>query len=203
MPIPLRSYPAELEALLKELRRLPGVGARSAERLALWLLADAPTRPNLLAAALSGAALALRPCRHCGFFANEELCPICADPSRAGRELCIVEQPTDILPLERTGRFSGRYHALGGKIAPLDRIGPENLRIPILLERLENEAPAEIIIALSADVEGTATTSYLCELLRPLGIPLSRIAHGLPAGGGLEHADALTLESALSGRRPL
>lgn len=203
MPAPLRSYPPELEQLLKELRRLPGVGHRSAERLALWLLADSPARPTALAEALQKAACSLRPCQDCGFYANADRCPICADPARGGRELCIVEQPTDILPLERTGRFPGRYHALGGKIAPLDRIGPENLRLPQLLERLEREAPTEIIIALSADVEGTATTSYLCELLRPLGIPLSRIAHGLPAGGGLEHADALTLENALAGRRAL
>lgn len=203
MATPLRSHPPELEALLKELRRLPGIGARSAERMALWLLADSPARPTALADTLSHAAATLRPCRQCGFFANTDLCPICSDPTRGARELCIVEHATDILPLERTGRFSGCYHALGGRLSPLDRIGPEHLRIPQLLERLESSPPSEIIFALSADVEGSATTSYLCELLRSHNIPLSRIAHGLPAGGGLEHADALTLENALSGRRSL
>lgn len=203
MAASLRSYPPELEELLRELRRLPGVGARSAERMALWILADATSRSSALAGALERAAARLRPCRDCGFFAVEELCPICSDAERSGREMCVVEQATDILPMEKTGRFRGRYHALGGRISPLDRIGPEQLRVAALLKRLEQEAPSEIIFALSADVEGSATTSYLVELLRPLGIPLSRVAHGLPAGGGLEHADALTLENALNGRRAL
>ncbi len=116
--------------------------------------------------------------------------------------MCVVEQATDILPLERTGTFGGVYHALGGRLAPLDHIGPDQLRIDVLVARIRSEAPAEIILALSADVEGEATTNYLIEILAPLGKPLTRIAHGLPAGGGLEHADQMTLQRALSGRRP-
>jgi recombination protein RecR len=111
-----------------------------------------------------------------------------------------VEQATDILPIERTGLFQGRYHALGGKLSPLDHIGPEQLRIKELMDRLDEEHPTEVILALSADVEGGATTSYVAGLLHERGIPVSRVAHGLPAGGGLEHADSLTLQSALSGR---
>jgi recombination protein RecR len=113
-----------------------------------------------------------------------------------------VEQSTDILPLERSGIFSGLYHSLGGRLAPLDHVGPENLRIEPLLQRIRSEHPTEIIIALSADVEGEATTNFLIEIIAPLGVNVSRIAHGLPAGGGLEHADQLTLQRALSGRRP-
>jgi recombination protein RecR len=116
--------------------------------------------------------------------------------------MCVVEQATDILPLERTGTFVGVYHALGGRLAPLDHIGPEDLRIEPLVLRIQNEKPTEVILALSADVEGEATTNYLIEILTPLGVPLTRIAHGLPAGGGLEHADQVTLQRALSGRRP-
>lgn len=202
MAAPL-SYPPSLEALLGELRRLPGVGPKSAERMALWLLATPADRATPLALALQTAAASLRPCELCGFYTQEELCPVCADPARGGREICVVEQTTDILPLERTGLFRGRYHALGGKLSPLDRIGPEQLRMATLLQRVEKEQPTEIILALSADVEGGATTSYLAGLLRERGLQVSRVAHGLPAGGGLEHADALTLRSALTGRSPV
>lgn len=196
-------YPPPLEILLRELRRLPGVGPKSAERMALWLLADPERRSSPLAEALESASLKVQSCAKCGFFCVGELCEICADPRRGGREICVVEQATDILPIERTGLFQGRYHALGGKLSPLDHIGPEKLRIQELMDRLEEESPSEVILALSADVEGGATTSYLAGLLRERGIRVSRVAHGLPAGGGLEHADSLTLQSALSGRSPL
>ncbi|MEI6280159.1 MAG: recombination mediator RecR [Verrucomicrobiae bacterium] len=195
-------YPVPFLELARELRRLPGIGPRSAERIALWLLSNKDARPAALAAALAAAPEAIHPCRQCGFFATGDLCEICAQPSRRGREMCVVEQATDILPLERTGTFGGVYHALGGRLAPLDHIGPEDLRIEPLVARIPKEAPTEIILALSADVEGEATTNYLIEILEPLGVPLTRIAHGLPAGGGLEHADQITLQRALAGRRP-
>ena len=153
--------------------------------------------------ARTAAATAIHSCKQCGFFATEDLCEICLQPSRGGRELCVVEQATDILPLEKTGSFRGLYHALGGRLAPLDHIGPDQLRIEPLLQRLHTGKPTEIILALSADVEGEATTNYLVEILAPAGIPLTRIAHGLPAGGGLEHSDQITLQRALSGRRPV
>ncbi len=194
-------YPASFTNLTRELRRLPGIGPRSAERIALWLLGAKDARPAELAAALTLAADSIRPCGRCGFFAVAELCEICLQPARAGREICVVEQATDILPLERTGIFAGLYHALGGRLAPLDHVGPDQLRIDQLACRVADERPSEIILALSADVEGEATTNYLVEILGPLGVPVSRIAHGLPAGGGLEHADQVTLQRALSGRR--
>lgn len=196
-------YPEPFRELARELRRLPGVGPRSAERMALWLASAREARPLDLAGALRHAAEHLRSCRVCGFFSTGELCEICADESRGGLEICVVEQATDILPLERTGFFRGRYHVLGGRLAPLDHVGPEQLRIAQLIDRLKIEKPREIILALSADVEGEATTSYLAEVLASESIPLTRIAHGLPAGGGLEHADALTLQRALAGRNPL
>ena len=133
----------------------------------------------------------------------EEICGICSDTSRAPDLLCVVEQPTDILPLEKTGAFHGRYHSLGGRISPLDHIGPDDLRIKDLVARVEQEKFSEIILALAADVEGEATTNYLIELLRPFLVTLTRIAHGLPAGGGLESADELTLYQALAGRTKL
>ena len=194
-------YPASFINLTRELRRLPGIGPRGAERIALWLLGAKDARPQELAAALTRAAESIRPCSRCGFFAVDVLCEICLQPARAGRELCVVEQATDILPLERTGIFAGLYHALGGRLAPLDHVGPDQLRIGELARRVAAENPSEIILALSADVEGEATTNYLVDILTPLGVPVSRIAHGLPAGGGLEHADQITLQRALSGRR--
>ena len=196
-------YPAPFLQLSRELRRLPGIGPRSAERIALWILSNKDARPAQLAGALTAAGSSVHPCKHCGFFATEDLCEICLQPARAGREICVVEQATDILPIEKTGSFRGLYHALGGRLAPLDHIGPDQLRIEPLLQRASTEKPTEIILALSADVEGEATTNYLVELLEPSGIPLTRIAHGLPAGGGLEHADQITLQRALSGRRPV
>lgn len=196
-------YPEPFRELARELRRLPGIGPRSAERIALWLASARDARPQDLAAALQHAAENLRACQVCGFFATEERCEICRDASREGAEICVLEHATDILPIERTGSFRGRYHVLGGRLAPLDHVGPEQLRIGELVARVQSESPKEIILALSADVEGEATTSYLAEILAPWGIPVTRIAHGLPAGGGLEHADPLTLQRALSGRNPL
>jgi len=195
-------YPTPFSELTRELKRLPGLGPRSAERCALWLLGNKDARPEPLAAAILAASASIHPCKKCGFFAVSELCEICLQPSRQGREICIIEQSTDILPLERSGVFQGLYHALGGRLAPLDHIGPAQLRIEPLLERLRIEKPTEIILALSADVEGEATTNYLTEILAPFDIQTTRIAHGLPAGGGLEHADQLTLQRALTGRRP-
>jgi recombination protein RecR len=196
-------YPEPFRELARELRRLPGIGPRTAERIALWMVSSKDARPLDLAGALRTAAEGLRSCAVCGFFATEEECEICQDETRLGREICVVEQATDILPLERTDAFRGRYHVLGGRLAPLDHVGPDQLRVTALLERVKSEAPTEIILALSADVEGEATTNYLSEALASLGVRVTRIAHGLPVGGGLEHADPLTLQRALAGRNLL
>jgi recombination protein RecR len=196
-------YPLALRELIAQLRKMPGIGPRSAERIALWIVQSKGDQPEQIASAIGATRTTVRPCRLCGFFATDELCQICADDSRALDLLCLVEQATDILPLEKTSAFRGRYHSLGGRISPLDHIGPEDLRIAQLLERLEREKFSEIIFALAADVEGEATTNYLVDLLKDRGIALTRIAHGLPAGGGLESADELTLYQALAGRTKL
>ena len=182
---------------------MPGVGPRSAERIALWIVQARGGQPEQIAGAITATRHQIRACARCGFFATAEYCEICADPSRAVDLLCVVEQPTDILPLERTSAFRGRYHSLGGRIAPLDHVGPEDLRINELMARVEEEKFSEIIFALSSDVEGEATTNYLVDLLKDKSIALTRIARGLPAGGGLESADELTLYQALSGRTKL
>ncbi|MDQ3198786.1 MAG: recombination mediator RecR [Chthoniobacterales bacterium] len=196
-------YPSALRELITQLRQMPGVGPRSAERIALWMVQAREQQPEGIAQAIATTRAAVHPCVKCGFFATADLCEICADPSRATASLCVVEQPTDILPLEKTSAFHGLYHSLGGRISPLDRVAPEDLRIDSLLERVEKEPPNEIIFALAADVEGEATTNYLVELLQKFPVMLTRIAHGLPAGGGLESADELTLHSALAGRTKL
>ena len=196
-------YPDALRDLIAQLRQMPGAGPRSAERIALWMVQARSEQPEGIARAITHTRATIRPCLKCGFFATDELCEICADDSRARDLLCVVEQPTDILPLERTSAFRGRYHSLGGRISPLDRVAPEDLRIKSLIERVETEKPNEIIFALAADVEGEATTNYLVELLKKYPVSLTRIAHGLPAGGGLESADELTLYRALAGRTKL
>ena len=196
--------PEPVKQLVAELKRLPGVGSRSAERIAVWLLQNPKANPLPLAASLTAAKDAIRPCPVCGFFATEDRCDVCDDPARDDQLLCVVEQATDVLPLERSGSFRGRYHCLGGKLSPLDRVSPEDLRIPPLVRRIES-APEEIevILALGSDVEGEATANYLADLLRGRNCRLTRIAQGLPAGGGLEHADELTLMRAMQGRRSL
>jgi recombination protein RecR len=193
-------YPAAIKALVSELKRMPGVGPRSAERIALWMIQSRDARAGEIARAIGEATQTIKPCTRCGFFTTEPVCEICADPARDASLICVVEQPTEILPLERTGAFRGRYHSLGGRIAPLDHVGPEDLRIDALIERIRTEQPGEIILAVGADVEGEATASYLAEILRELPVKVTRLAQGLPAGGGLEHADELTLSRAMSGR---
>ncbi len=195
-------FPLPVRVLIGELKRLPGIGPRSAERIAVWLLQSAKANPGPLAEALVNAAHTVLPCPLCGFFATAEGCEICDDPTRDDHSLCVVEQATDVLPLERSGAFRGRYHCLGGKLSPLDRVSPEDLRIPSLVRRIEAAtSEIEVILALGSDVEGEATANYLADLLRGRNCRLTRIAQGLPAGGGLEHADELTLLRAMQGRR--
>ena len=194
-------YPAAIRELIAQLRQMPGIGPRSAERIALWIVQARGEQPEGIASAITHTRGAIRPCVQCGFFRHRGALRESAPTIRGrGNLLCVVEQPTDILPLEKTSAFRGRYHSLGGRISPLDRVAPEDLRIASLLERVEKESPNEVIFALAADVEGEATTNYLVELLKKYPVTLTRIAHGLPAGGGLESADELTLYRALSGR---
>jgi recombination protein RecR len=196
-------YPQSLRDLIAQLRQMPGVGPRSAERIALWIVQARGNQPEEIARVIQETRQSIHPCELCGYFATNNLCEICADESRAMDLLCIVEQPTDILPLEKTRAFRGRYHSLGGRISPLDHVAPEDLRIKELLDRIEKEKFSEIIFALATDVEGEATTNYLVDLLKDKPVALTRIARGIPAGGGLESADELTLSAALSGRTKL
>ena len=179
---------------------MPGIGPRSAERIALWIIQAPNSRPGEISEAISRCSKAVLNCRECGFFSEGELCAICNDPARDRSVLCVVEQPTDILSLERTGAFSGVYHALGGKLSPLNHVGPEDLRFEALLQRIKQAAPSELILALGADVEGEATASYLFQLLAGIEVRVTRLAQGLPAGLGLENADDVTIARAFSGR---
>ncbi len=200
----LIDFPEPVRNLVSDLKSLPGIGPRSAERIAIWLLQSPKADIPKLAHSLSEAREKIRLCPTCGFFATPAGCDVCGDSSRDETLLCVVEQATDVLPLERSGSFRGRYHCLGGKLSPLDRVSPEDLRIPSLLRRIdENSGEIEVILALGSDVEGEATANYLAELLRGRNCRLSRIAQGLPAGGGLEHADGLTLLRAMHGRRSI
>jgi recombination protein RecR len=196
-------YPQPVQNLIAQLARLPGIGKRSAERIALHLLkADSDTN-RLLAQAVVDAKAKIRNCSRCGGYTENDPCEICGGARRDQTSICVVEGPNDILTLERAGVHRGVYHALMGRISPLSGIGPEQLRINALLERVKRDKPAEIILALGADVESEATASYLVDQLKPLGVAVSRIALGLPAGGALETTDEVTLARALEGRRRL
>jgi recombination protein RecR len=194
-------YPKAVIELVHELKALPGVGPRSAERIAIWLLQHPKASPSALSEALLHAKVEVSSCKVCGFFASSDGCVVCDHTNREA-VLCVVEQATDVLPMERSGVFKGRYHCLGGRLSPLDNVTPEDLRIDGLLARIESESITEVILALGADVEGEATSNYLADLLRSK-CHVTRLAQGLPAGGGLEHADALTLDRAMEGRRGL
>ncbi|MBR5213951.1 MAG: recombination protein RecR [Akkermansia sp.] len=197
-----QDYPQPVLELIARLKRMPGVGTRGAERFALWFLQHGRHDARALAAALQDAADSVGNCPQCGFFStNGELCTACQDPLRDNALYCVVEQPTDVLPLERSGSFRGLYHCLGGKISALDGIMPEDLSIDRLLERVAAHPGCEVILAVSSDVDGEATALYLADKLSRLDCRVSRIAQGLPAGAGLSHADAITLMRALEGRK--
>ena len=196
-------YPKPVQNLITQLSRLPGIGKRGAERIALHLLKADDDTSKQLAQAILETKSKIRNCSRCGNYTEQDPCEICSSPRREQRVLCVVEGPNDILTLERTGAFGGVYHALMGRISPLNDIGPEKLRVAALLERVRSEKPTEVILALGADVESEATADYLAEQLKPLGVNVSRIGLGLPAGCALESADEVTLSRALEGRRKL
>lgn len=190
------------EKLQKQLKQLPGVGHRSAERMALHLLVEKPAKLQSLVAALQEAAGAVRRCSRCGNLAEGEHCAICADTRRDPAIVCVVEQVPDLAAIERSGAFRGVYHVLHGKLSPINGTGPEDLNFEPLLSRLASGEVRELILALSNDVEGEATCHYLTDRLPAgAGIRVSRIGFGLPSGGGVFYADAVTLKSALDGRR--
>ena len=197
-------FPAPVKSLIAALKQMPGVGPRSAERIAVWMLRRPAEENHRFAETITTTASAIQPCKVCGFFSTADGCAACDDAKRDDSQLCVVEQATDVLPLERAGVFKGRYHCLGGRLSPLDGIAPEDLNIGPLLRRIDSASgPLEVILALGSDVEGEATAHYLASLLRPRNVRITRIAQGLPDGGGLEHADELTLTRAMQGRRGL
>lgn len=201
--MPSLDYPPPLQRLIAQIRRLPGLGPRSAERLALWLLQDGG-RIEPLVDGLQDLSDRVMACQQCGFFIErDQECQLCSGPRRNPHILCVVEQAADVLRLERSGAFSGLYHVLGGKLSPLDNVTPADLRIESLLERVKNQSVEEVILAVGSDVEGEATASYVSDLLRGAGIAVTRLAQGMPAGGGLDHVDELTLYQALHGRRKM
>lgn len=194
-------YPIEVRRLIGELKALPGVGPRSAERIAVFLLQNRKAAPEDLAESLVACHERVRSCEVCGFFVGQGECVVCHEGGRDRGLLCVVEQPTDLLPIERAGFFRGLYHCLGGKLSPLDGVRPEDLRIGELLRRVRENPGVEVILATSSDVEGDATSNYLTEALGGYDCSVSRLARGLPMGSGLEFADELTLTRAFEGRR--
>jgi len=197
------ALPESIQSLQHELGRLPGIGPRSAERIALFLIRSEPAVARQLAEAMLAARERVQSCRICGALTESQPCPLCTDPRRDAALLCVVEQPLDILTLEKSRAFAGRYHVLGGVLSPLAGIGPEDLRVAQLEERLGIEPIREVVVALGTSVEGDATAHYLAQRLGSREVRVTRIAHGLPAGSGLEYADEVTLSRALEGRREM
>ncbi len=194
-------YEGPVQDLVEELGRLPGVGPKSAQRLAFHLLTVDSADAERLAASILAVKERVRFCVRCCNVSEFDECRVCRDPRRDPRVLCVVEEPRDVVALERTGEFRGRYHVLGGAISPIDGVGPDDLNIKPLLARLADEDVAEVVLATNPNVEGEATASYLGRLLKTLGVRVSRIASGLPVGGDLEYADEVTLGRAFAGRR--
>jgi recombination protein RecR len=196
-------YAAPVERLIEQLCRLPGIGPKSAQRLAFHLLSVPRPDAVQLARAIVELKDKVRFCSICFNISEGEVCSICSDPGRDDSLLCVVEEPRDVTAVERTGKFRGRYHILGGAISPIDGIGPEELHFRELVGRLKSGEIAEVIVATNPNAEGEATALYLAQLVRPLGIKVTRIASGLPVGGDLEYADEITLGRAMDGRTEL
>jgi len=194
-------YEGPVQALIDELGRLPGVGPKSAQRIAFYLLKAPPEDAKRLAASIVDAKDRVSWCRRCYNLAEGDLCNFCRDERRDPHIVCVVEEPRDIVAIERTNEFRGRYHVLQGAISPIEGVGPEQLRVKELLGRIADEEITEVILATNPNIEGEATAMYLARLLKPVGLKVTRIASGLPVGGDLEYADEVTLGRALEGRR--
>ncbi|GIF53593.1 DNA replication and repair protein RecR [Asanoa ferruginea] len=194
-------YEGAIQDLIDELGRLPGVGPKSAQRIAFHILAADPADVTRLANVLNRVKDQVRFCTVCFNVAESEQCRICRDPRRSGEYLCVVEEPKDVVAVERTGEFRGRYHVLGGAINPLEGIGPDHLKVRELMSRLGSGEVKELILATDPNTEGEATATYIALLVKPMGIAVTRLASGLPVGGDLEYADEITLGRAFEGRR--
>ena len=196
-------YPEPVARLIDALQRLPGIGPKTAQRLTFYMLKRPAAEVSELGEALLAVKQKIVHCRTCFNVTDEDPCRICTDPRRDDHVICVVEEPNDLLAMERTGEYRGRYHVLLGALSPLDGIGPDDLKIRELLARLDGKETAEVILATNPNVEGEATALYLSKLLRPLAVRITRIARGLPVGGDLEYADQVTLSKALEGRREI
>ncbi|MFZ2445187.1 MAG: recombination mediator RecR [Syntrophobacteraceae bacterium] len=197
----MNAYPPILNNLIRKLSRLPGLGEKSAARIAMYLLKVPGEETEALAENIRQLRDKIHTCQICFHFTDDRLCPVCADPARNTGELCVVESTADLLAIEQSGAFKGRYHVLQGVLAPLDGIGPEQIRIKELLARIDSENISEIIIATNPSSEGEATAHYLLQLLRDRPVRVTRIAYGIPMGGDLKYTDRITLERALKGRQ--
>lgn len=197
------SYPRPLRRLVSLLTRLPGIGEKSATRLALHMLRMPKDSLRELGDAIAGIADAVLRCSNCFNIADQDPCAICSDPARRDDILCVVENPTDLVPIEKSGEYRGRYHVLGGAISPIDGVMPEDLRVRELLERLSKGGVGEVILATNLTAEGEATASYLAGAIQPKNVRVSRIAYGLPMGADLEYADEITVGRAIRGRRDI
>jgi recombination protein RecR len=197
------AQPASMTRLIEQLTKLPGIGEKTASRLAFHILRSERAYAQALAAALIAVKDETRLCSVCFALTESDPCPLCADPRRSAETICVVEEPADLLAIERVREFRGRYHVLHGTLAPLDGVGPDDLKIQPLLVRLRDAPVREVILATNPTAEGEATALYLAKLLKPLGLRVTRIAHGLPAGADLEYADVVTVGHALEGRREM
>ena len=196
-------YEGAVQDLIDELGRLPGVGPKSAQRIAFHLLAADPVDVRRLVTALTEVKEKVRFCTVCGNVTEEPQCKICRDPRRDDAIICVVEEPKDVVAIEKTREFRGRYHVLGGAISPIEGVGPDDLRIRELMQRLADSVVTELILATDPNLEGEATATYLARLVKPMGLRVTRLASGLPVGGDLEYADEVTLGRAFEGRRLL
>jgi recombination protein RecR len=196
-------YEGPIQDLIDELSRLPGIGPKSAQRLAFHLVKEDALEAKRLAEAIVRAKELMSFCRECGNVAEGDLCRVCRDPGRDVTVICVVEEPKDAATVERAGVVKGRYHVLGGAISPLDGVGPDDLRVRELLDRVERDGVTEVILATNPNLEGNATAMYVAAMLKPLDIRVTRLASGLPVGGDLEYADEVTLSQALEGRREM
>ncbi|MUV37994.1 Recombination protein RecR [Lentibacillus sp. JNUCC-1] len=196
-------YPEPISKLIDSFTKLPGIGPKTASRLAFHIINMEDDDVLAFANALVSATRELTHCSNCGNITDQDPCAICQDTSRDGSVICVVQDPKDVIAMEKMKEYRGRYHVLHGAISPMDGVGPEDINVPDLLERLKNEEVEELILATNPNIEGEATAMYISRLVKPSGIKTTRIAHGLPVGGDLEYADEVTLSKALEGRRDL
>ena len=196
----MKAYPVSLERLSEQFAKLPGIGTKTARRLAFFVLGMSDADAEAFASAILEARKTVHTCPVCQNLTDQETCPICADGSRDGSVICVVADPKDVIAMEKAREYRGRYHVLHGVISPLGNVGPEDLKIRELLQRVADEDVREVIMATNPDTEGEATAMYLSRLLKPFGVKVTRLAYGIPVGGQLEYADEVTLTRALEGR---